>query len=195
MKTLFNVFSKRIPRYTGSLAIIALLALGMVAATFPQPALAAGATTAPCVDYYIVKNKDTKGSIAESIGFKWWQIAAANNMLPAAKLVVGKRLCIPTKEWVANAHQGTMTAAATGKELTVKMSDFSARSTWNVKVKDATGGVTSYFKVGRIIATQKGSVIGVYNLPQDLLKTPMLKVCVTNAGATQTICTVIKHGV
>jgi LysM repeat protein len=193
MKTLFNIISKRHLRHTGSLAITALLTLAMVVAALPQSALAAGSSTVTCGDHYKVKSGDTKGMIADTFGLKWWQIAAANNIAATAKPVVGSKLCIPTKAWAATATHGTMTASAVGKKLTIQMSGFNVRSVWNVRVKDASGGVTDYFKVGRIIVPQNGSVTAIYNLPQDLNKTPSLKVCVTNATSSMSMCTVIKH--
>jgi hypothetical protein len=179
----------------GGIALTVFLSLSMMAAVLPQTAQAAGSSTAVCSENYVVKKGDTKGMIADTFGLKWWQIAAANNMLPYAKPVVGKTLCIPTLDWAKSANFGTMTASANGKKLTVQMSGFNVRSVWNVKVKDGTGGMNDYFKVGRIIAPKNGSVTGVSYLPHELWKTPRLDVCVTNATTSITSCTRIDHTV
>jgi hypothetical protein len=193
MKTMLNPVLKKSIIRIGGIALSAVMAFSMIAAALPQPAMAAGTTTAPCSENYMVKKGDTKGMIADTYSLKWWQIAAANHMAPTDKLVAGSTLCIPTKEWAASANLGTMSASAAGKKLTVKMSGFNTRSVWNVRVKDATGGVNDYFKLGRIVAPQNGSATGVYNLPQELWKTPRLEVCVTNAASSITVCTKINH--
>jgi hypothetical protein len=195
MKTIFNHMMNKPMLRMGSIALSILIALSMTAAALPQPAFAAGATTATCASNYTVKKSDTKSSIADAYGLKWWEIAKANNMPANPKPVVGATLCIPTKSWAASAYNGTMTSSAIGKKLTVTMSGFDMRSVWNVKVKDATGGVNEYFKLGRIITPAQGNVTHIYNLPQDLLKTPSLLVCVTNADSSRTICNKIDHTV
>jgi len=169
------------------------MALSMLSAALPQTALAAANSTAACTSQYTVKKSDTKSTIADAFSLKWWEIAKANNMAPTAALKVGQTLCIPTKDWAANAYNGTMTASAIGKKLSVTMSGFDTRSVWNVRVKDDTGGVNDFFKLGRIVAPAKGKMTHVYNLPQDLLNTPSLMVCVTNAASSKVICTKITH--
>ena len=191
MKTIFNPNLKRRMFRLGGMALIVLLALSTMAAAAPQPAQAAGAATT-CASYYTVKTDDTKSIIADKFGLTWGEIAKANNLPANPKPVVGTKLCIPTKDWVTSSY-GTMTASAAGKKLTVTMSGFDTRSVWNVKVKDGTGGTNVYFKLGRIIAPAKGSVTGVYTLPQSLWKTPSLVVCVKNAASSKAICTKITH--
>ena len=177
----------------GGIALTVLMALSMVAAALPQLALAAAGLTVTCAYQYTVKKSDTKSTIADAYGLKWWEIAKANNLPANPKPQVGQTLCIPSKNWAANAYKGTMTASATGKNLIVTMSGFDTRNFWNVRVKDPSGGVSDYFKVGRIVAPEKGSVTGIYKLPQDLLKTPNLTVCVTNAPSSKVICKKISH--
>ena len=192
MNTFTNLILKGRMFRLGGMALSVLLALSMMAAALPQPALAAGATTATCTSYYTVKTGDTKNKIADAFGLTWAEIAKANNLPANPKPVAGKKLCIPTKESVASAY-GTMTASAAGKKLSVTMSGFDARSIWNVTVKDGTGGSNAFYKVGRIAAPAKGSLTGVYNLPQALWKTPALVVCVKNAASSKTICTKTNH--
>jgi len=193
MKTIFNPILKRRMFRLGGMALSVLLALSMMAAALPQPALAAGATTASCTSNYTVKNGDTKSMIADKFGLKWQEIAKDNNLAVNPKPVVGTKLCIPTKHWAASAYNGTMTASAVAKKLSETMSGFDTHSIWNVLVKDGTGGSNGYFKVGRITAPANGSVTGVYTLPQSLWKTPSLVVCVKNAASSKTICTKINH--
>ena len=193
MKTVLNsVWNKSMLRISGA-ALSIVLALSMLVAAVPQPALAAGTSTVPCAEHYKVKDTDTKSSIADSFGMKWLPIAVANQLTPNAKLVVGSTLCIPTKQWAASYGRGTMSASAAGKKLSVKMEGFSMGGIWNVRVKDASNSVQGYFKVGRIAVPAKASVTAIYPLPQALLTTPRLKVCVTNSATSVTICQTIKH--
>jgi LysM repeat protein len=193
MKTTNNPILKKRAFRIGGVALTVLMALSMMAAALPQTALAAGPTTATCAYQHTVKKSDTKNTIADTYGLKWWEIAKANNLPANPKPVVGTTLCIPTQDWAASAYTGTMTATAVGKKLSVTMSGFAVRSVWNVKVKDPTGTVSGFYKVGRIIAPVNGSVTGIYKVPQDLLETPRLTVCVTNADSSKTICTEINH--
>jgi LysM repeat protein len=185
------ILSKSIVRI-GGVALSVFLALSMMAAAFPQTALAAGTTTVPCATTHKIISTDTKSSIADTYKLKWWQIAQANNIAPNAKLDFGSTLCIPTKAWVASVTTGSMTATAVGKKLSVTMSDFRSRDIWNVRVKDASNKTAGYTNVGRIAVPQIGSVTGIYSLPQAFLQTPTLKVCVTSQ-ASVVICQVIKH--
>jgi LysM repeat protein len=192
MKTIFShILNKSVLRI-GGIGLSVLMALSMMAAALPQPALAA-ASTPTCAYTYTVKSGDTKGMIADKYGLKWWEIAKANNLHPTAKPVVGAKLCIPTKDWASSATTGTMTATAAGKRLSVKMSGFSTAGVWNVRVKDDQAGIDAFYKVGRITAPAKGSVTKGFNLPESLLKTPKLTVCTTNADSSVDICTHIVH--
>lgn len=193
MKTIFNHILNKPMLRMGGMALTALMALSMIAAALPQPALAAADSTVTCAYQHTVKKSDTKSTIADAYGLKWWEIAKANNLPANPKPPVGQTLCIPTKNWAANAYNGTMTASAIGKKLTVTMSGFDTRSIWNVRVKDTSGNVSGFYNVGRIVAPAKGSVTGIYNLPSQLLKMPKLTVCVKNAEASKAICTNIPH--
>jgi len=191
MLTLFNKLSHQRLQRAGRLALIALLALVMVAAAFPQPASAAS----PCVTYYTVKTGDTASQIAHTYGLRWGDIAKANHMSNDARLKVGQSLCIPTKNPPKPGQTGTMKATTNGDALNVKMSGFSERSIWYVNVNDTQNRVPGVFKVGQMTVPANTDVTGWFKLPPELRKTPYLTVCVKNAIKMQKICHQVYHKV
>jgi len=190
MKTLFNnIFNERL-QHASRLAITALLALVMVVAALPQPALAA----TPCVAHHTVKSGDTTSMIAHIYGLTWAEIAKANKMKPSDKLKVGQSLCIPSSSTSSGgAVTGKMTAKANGTVVTVTMSDFNKRFVWYINVNDPSKKVSGVFKVGHMIVPVKTTVVGAFKLPLDLRKTSPLNVCAKNVGKAVKICHVITN--
>jgi LysM repeat protein len=188
MKTLLNKMMKNRLQRAGGLALSVLLALTMLAAAVPQPALAATV----CVAHYTVKSGDTTSKIAHTFGLTWAEIAMANHMKAGDRLKVGQSLCIPSKS-PSTTQAGMMTAMANGNIVIVDMSGFAARYIWNVNVSDTSKTVSGVFKVGRIIVPANTAVKGAFKLPPELRKTPRLMVCVKNLTTDEKMCRSIGH--
>jgi LysM repeat protein len=167
----------------------------MVMAAFPQPGLAAVNTTAPCVAHYTVKPGDTTGKIAHTYRLGWWEIAKANNRKPTTPIKAGESLCIPPKGWASQVVIGTMAASATGKNLTVTISDVPYRYTWYVKVNDTQKKISGTSKVGQMLVPANTKVAKTFLLPPALWKAPHLYVCIKNATTDDRICQPIAHTV
>lgn len=183
--------SKRLIHFS-SLALMALVALTLLAGSFP---LTAQAASAPCVTYYTYKKGDTPASVAHTFGLAWWEIGLANNMKYPYKPAVGQRLCIPPKGWAANQTTvpGNMYASSKGSKVTVVASAFTERNLWVVKVKDTTGKVSGDYKIGRMLIPKTTTVRGSFNLPMELQKSTYLTVCLKNQTTDAKICKNIIH--
>jgi len=195
MQILFKNHSERRLQHAGSRALTVVLALIMVVAALPQPVLAAAGTTAPCVAHYMVKSGDTTSKIAHTYRLAWWEIAKANNRKPTTPIKSGEMLCIPPQGWASQVAIGTMTASATGKNLTVTISDVPYRYIWYVKVNDTQkkGGAST--KVGQMLVPANTKVAKTFLLPPTLEKASHLYVCVKNATTDDKICQRIAHTV
>jgi LysM repeat protein len=193
MKARFYALRSKGIRRSVGYALTVLLGLSCMWLAFPQPIQAANATAAPCVAHYIVKTGDTTSKIAHTYRLGWWEIAKANNMKPSHPIKVGQTLCIPPKGWASQVVIGTMTSSATGKYLTVTISDVPYRYIWYVKVNAGQKSAGNSYKVGQMLVPANTKVTGTFMLPSSFWKTPRLTVCVKNATTDDRICQKISH--
>lgn len=178
-----------------------LLTLAVLAASLPQPALAAPLAATTCVTYHTVKSTDTAPRIAHTYGLKWREIAKANDLEYPYKLEEGQRLCIPP--------EGTSTSTTTtsytitgktkvsvtivGRRVFVTASDFAVRSTFQVKVREATASIGGWHKIGPLRLNKNTTLTSVYTLPDELRSTPLISVCLKNMTTDELICRNAPH--
>ncbi len=188
-----RMIDKRV-RHAVNLAVVILVASTILVAGLPQGAQAAGHKV-PCDTYYIVKTGDTSDSIAYKFGVFWRYIAFASNLKEGKPLKVGTKLCIPPKWWPSRAKPVTMTASASGKNLTVTIINYGSytASAWNVRVSDTQMVVSGDYKVGQLVAPKNNSRTRVFKLPPALFNRPYLTVCIVEKYDQETICKQITH--
>lgn len=189
-----------------------LMALTLVAATFPQPAYA---QTATCRTYYFVKQGDTTPYIAHTFGLKWIQIAAANNLEKGEKPEVGSRLCIPFEDFEANVGRNkdkdddedrrssrrrnvpesdpraTIQATASGGRIHLTLARFEEEHEYRVKVRDANVGVGGWETLGRITIDDDDRQTFSYDIPDKLEDVLYLNVCLKDQRTDELICRVV----
>lgn len=191
-----------------------LMALALVAATFPQPAFAQAVT---CRTYYIVKEGDTTPYIAHTFGLKWIQIAAANKLEKGEKPAVGARLCIPPEDFKADTTGGTrntrdddddrpsnrrrnvpesdpraqISASASGGRIHITLARFEEDHEYRVKVRDASVGVGGWKTLGRITVDDDDRQTYSYDIPDELEDVLYLSVCLKDQRTDELICRVV----
>lgn len=186
--------NKQIHIPTFALSIVMTIALLM--AFLPQPAQAA-----TCVAYYVVQEDDTTPKIAHTYGLKWGEIAKANDLNPADKLVVGTRLCIPSGADSSPATGGgtstflpdtdknaRITVTISGNKIYLNLSRFSINHTYLVKVRDAQIGIGGWEKLEKFKVKKTTTYNQVMNVPKDLRDTLYLNVCLKDMSSDELIC-------
>lgn len=174
------------------LTVIFTLCLGLVMASFPQPALAA-----TCVSYYTVQAGDTTQKIAKNHGLKWSQIAIANGLKQPYRLEVDQSLCIPPQDSPAERSQAGTTAVTKQTKLTVLLTNdllevtlggLSRKGVYTVKVRDSDVSVGGWYKLANLKIDRKETVTAVYRLPREVSDAPWISVCLKNGTTDELIC-------
>jgi spore germination protein YaaH len=181
----------------------AIVLLALLVGLAPQPAQAA----VQCATYYTVKEGDTTPYISHTFGFKWKDIAQANDMNPADKLEVGTRLCIPPLE--ESTKETTKTSGETGKthvaypednpnaQFTVSISGgrifiyiakFNEDHNYLVKARDAYEGSGGWEKLEYIQVEKNKTKSLSYNVPDELEGIPLLSVCLKDQTSDELLC-------
>jgi LysM repeat protein len=187
----------------GKLAISATLVLAMLAAFLPQTALAA--TT--CESYYTVESGDTTPYISQRFGFKWRDIAKANDMTPEDKPSVGQVLCIPplSKSSRESSTSGSTTTGVkvsqpddesravfsvsiTGRRIFTTLSNFNNDHVYLAKVRDAKIGIDGWYNLGRMSIVSDSSQSFSFPVPTDLRNTLNLSVCFKDQTTNELVC-------
>jgi transposase len=182
----------------------AMFVLAFLAAALPGAAKAA--TT--CQAYYTVKEGDTTPYISHTFGFKWKDIATANDMDPWEKLEVGQRLCIPpadqstknksdedtstsnkkTHDFPEDEKNAKYTLYISAKRIYLTISKLADNHNYLVKVRDAYSGVGGWSKLGYIEVDKKKEASFSYVVPDDLRTTVTLSVCLKDLASDDLIC-------
>jgi hypothetical protein len=183
----------------GRLAFNSILVLAMLAAFLPQTALAAST----CQSYYTVRSGDTTPSISHIYGFKWKDIAAANDMKPNERPSLGQVLCIPASSSGAKATKSSsktpnkgvflpadeggalFTVRITGHRINTTLSNFSNYHIYKVKVRAALGG---WYNLGNITIITLGRQSFSFDVPKDLKDTTNLIVCFKDQISGALVC-------
>jgi len=187
----------------GKLTLGATLVLAMLATFLPQSALAA--TT--CASYYTVASGDTTPYISQRFGFKWKDIAKANDMTPEDKPSAGQVLCIPplsksTKESSTSGSSNTgvkvnqpedessavFSVSINGRRVYTTLSNFNDDHVYLVKVRDAKIGIDGWYKLGRISIISDSSQSFSFPIPTDLRNTLNLSVCFKDQTTNELVC-------
>ncbi len=188
------------PRILLSLALV----LAFMTAALPRSAQAA--TT--CQAYYTVREGDTTPYISHTFGFKWKDIATANDMDPWDKLEVGQRLCIPssdkstknksdedtstsnkkTHDFTEDEKNAKYTLTISAKRIYLDLSKFSDDHNYLVKVRDVYTGSGGWYKLGFIEVKKNKAASFSYNVPDDLRTTLTLSVCLKDLASDDLIC-------
>jgi LysM repeat protein len=174
------------------LTVVFALCLGLIAASFPQPALAA-----TCVSTYFVRAGDTTPKIAKTFGLKWSQIAIANDLKQPYRLDVGQSLCIPPQDSPTERSQAGTTTVTKQTKLTVLLTNdllevtlggLSRKGVYTVKVRDSDASVGGWYKLANLKIDRKETVTAVYRLPQELSDIAWISVCLKNGTTDELIC-------
>ena len=185
----------------GSILLSALLVLTFLAVAMPQSAQAA-----TCAAYYTVHEGDTTPYISHTFGFKWKDIATANDMEPWEKLTVGQRLCIPpaeksTKKTSTSSEKSGVKVSQPEDESNAKflvnisagriyadLSKFSEEHVYLAKVREVYTGIDGWYNLGYITIKKKSNQSFSWAVPRDLRSTRVLSVCFKDQTTDELIC-------
>jgi hypothetical protein len=186
----------------GKLAFNATLVLVMLAAFLPQTALAATS----CQSHYTVRTGDTAPSISQFYGFRWKEIAAANDMKANEKPGVGQVLCIPahtesTKPTTTtsttyrkgvfvptNESGAVFTVSITNHQINTTLANFSYYHVYLVKVRDARTVFGGWYTLGKVKIITLARQSFSFAVPGELKGTTNLSVCFKDQVSEELIC-------
>lgn len=189
--------AKHLPHRILNKALGPLIVLAIILASVPQPTMAA--TDATCQDTYTVKSGDYLVKIAGDYDVTWLQIAEANDLKSPYVLIVGQKLCIPSKSTsgstggttggtTGSSGSASFTAAKSQNSLTITTSGFPTRSFYYVKVDDPRDRGIEWNKVGILSTGQETSVKKTFELPTDFRNATSVLVCLKNIYTDAQIC-------
>jgi LysM repeat protein len=188
----------------GKFAFSAILVLAMLASFLPQTALAA----ATCQSYHTFRPGDTKPSISQFYGFKWKDIATANDMKANEKPSIGQVLCIPAQS-TANSKKATskssttsnkgvflpvsergavFTVSITRHQINTTLSNFSYFHVYVVKVRDANTAFGGWYTLGKITIITLTRQSFSFEVPKELTRTTHLSVCFKDQISGVLVC-------
>jgi hypothetical protein len=186
----------------GKLAFSSMLVLAMLAAFLPRTALAA--TT--CQFYHTFRSGDTTPSISQFYGFKWKDIAAANNMKPNEKPNIGQVLCIPASPASRKATSTTSKTFSKGvflptnesgalftvrinrHQINTTLANFSYYHVYAVKVRDARTAFGGWYILGKIKVITLARQSFSFDVPGELKGITNLSVCFKDQFSGDLVC-------
>jgi LysM repeat protein len=187
----------------GKLAFNAAIVLVMLAAFLPQTALAATA----CQSYHTFRSGDTKISVSQFYGFKWKNIAAANDLKPDEKPAIGQALCIPAalsqnkKAAIststnfskavflpANESGAVFMVSVSAHQINTTLSDFSSYHVYMVKVRGAGTAFAGWYNLGKVKIITLARQSFSFAVPKDLRNNTNLSVCFKDQHSGELVC-------
>lgn len=193
--------NKYLSRDMAAKAVGLLLAMTLILASAPQPAVAASiteATDAACKETYTVKSGDYLLKIADAHDVDWRDLAEANDLEAPYVVFVGMKLCIPAKSGSGSGSSGGTTTGSSGKasftavksqnSLVITTSSFPTKSSYYVKVDDARDKRLEWHKIGTLRTGNETAVKESFRLPEELRSSNSFLVCLKNVYSDAQIC-------
>jgi hypothetical protein len=188
----------------GKFAFSATIVLAMLAAFLPQAALAA----TNCQAYHTFRAGDTTPSISQFYGFKWKDIATANDMKANEKPSVGQVLCIPAQSSTISKKAASASNAPSNKgmflppsengavftvritrhQIDTTLSNFSYFHVYVVKVRDASTAFGGWYTLGKVTIITLTRQSFLFEVPKDLKHTTHLSVCFKDQISGVLVC-------
>ena len=180
-----------------------LLAVALILASAPQPAMAASiteATDATCKETYTAKSGDYLLKIADAYDVDWRDLAEANDLEAPYVVFVGMKLCIPAKSGSGSGSgsSGGSTSGSSGKasfsavksqnSLVISTSSFPTKSSYYVKVDDARNNRLEWHKIGTLRTGNETTVKATFKLPDELRNSNSFLVCLKDIYTDAQIC-------
>lgn len=159
-----------------------LLALSVLAATLPQPAVA---QSLPCADTYRVKAGDNINRIARKYKLPVARLAAANGLTEPYDLTTGQQLCIPERLETNPDIVFTATITATG--VGIDATNLRKQVLYYVRVRE--DDTQKLQKIGSVRSDNTGVIDERVQLPKSLQNKQFLTVCLKNAFTDTVLCT------
>ena len=194
-------FQKFLSRPTWAKVIGLLLAMTLILASAPQPAMAVSgvaATDAACKETYTVKSGDYLVKIADAHDVDWRDLAEANDLEAPYVVFVGMKMCIPAKSGSGSGSSGGTTSGSSGKasftavksqnSLVISTSSFPTKSSYYVKVDDARNNRLEWHKIGTLRTGNETAVKVTLKLPDELRNSNSFLVCLKNVYSDAQIC-------
>lgn len=178
-------------------ALMILLALAIMAALLPTPALAAPRAVT-CVKNYTVAAGDTLSKIALNYKLTVTELAAANNLKEPYTLFVGQSLCIPgtpTSTTTASTSKSPLLSVTLeGNKIVLSAINYPKKNIYYVKTgeKDFTG--SQWIDLGRVKSTKEGAFNATFLWPKSLRNSKVVVVCLKNAMTDDASCQNIFNG-
>lgn len=180
----------------GNKALSLFLALVILFTVLPAQRVYA-AETFTCRLYHTVSANDTLNKIAKNYSVKFSDLVAANKLKEPYTIFVGQKLCIPKASkngaqgadkdaGAIKAHSFTVTHTKDG--FVLRGLDFLKKSTYLVKVDDASTPEVVWVKLNKFKTGDKTSFTLRFQLPKELRNATYLNICLKNQITDQLVC-------
>lgn len=166
-----------------NLTLSALLVFSVLAATLPQPVLAAPMEVT-CKKTYTVKEGETIRRIARNNSVSVYRLAKANDLVSPYHLTAGQKLCIPEIPEASSSIQWS--AKISGGEIIVTGTGFTKQHPFYIKTRESD--TSKWYKLGSTQTDRNGKLKASFDVPKDLKSKFFLNVCIKDGLTDLLIC-------
>lgn len=152
--------------------LAALLIFGLIIASLPQPAQAAGYYI--CDSTHTVKKGEKLARIAGMYNISLYRLARANELTYPYQIDPGDKLCIPGG--LKPSSNFTWTATYTNNKITLSGASFKKFHPIIVKVR--LDDNSAFIKLGKTKSNKNGQLQVEFNTPKAMQNHPSIMVCV-----------------
>jgi LysM repeat protein len=177
--------------------IAVVLAITLMAGSFPVLVNAAPLIKNECAFNYQVRHDDTLGKIAKRNAVKAVDLVRANNIKKPYTIFVGQNLCIPniSKKGLQDIGAGFRNAKAAyfivewvNRGVRITIYNVPNRNSYYVRVANPSDTDSSSIKVGVLNIRKNGPAAHTYRLPKELQGSNNLQVCIKNVNTNTLMC-------
>jgi len=167
------------------LLLTALIALSLLAAALPRPAVAA--VSASCEDTHTVKAGENIYSISREYDVSVSRLEKANNLTKPYSLSVGQKLCIPPAKKASSDYKWS--ATFDGSKVNITGDKFKKNHPFIVKARANDTAV--WYKLGKAAADKNGVMKTSLKVPKELTKAASIRLCLKDGVTDYLDCKLV----
>lgn len=147
-----------------------------------------------CRTYHWVKEGETTAYIAKTYGFKWREIAEANDLDLFIRPEVGTRLCIPPEKQVKKPvlpkkeQKARIDMFINGDRVYITVERYSRSHTYRVKARSLRLGAGGWFNLGYMETPEQMTQSFVFVIPSELRSLTTVSICLKDLQSDELIC-------
>ncbi|MFM8322142.1 MAG: hypothetical protein ACKOC5_14615 [Chloroflexota bacterium] len=174
-------------------ALCLTLLLSLLAASLPQPGLAAGPGVLGrhCRWVYEYEAGIPLSVIARWFGVSLQSLQAANPWLKGHRPAEGDLLCIPQPGFSILYPKAVLQAQVRLGRVTVWGEHFPVRASYFVRIRAYRDG--SWKRLGLLRPSEDGEIYRHYKLPKSLLEEKRFEVCLKETRRNYVVCTIVDN--